>query len=71
VRVVTARSAGGRSSLLPPRPGRHRPEVAVEELPAVRTLGARMQVGDERFDSDEICRLYESSGYPLQRDVSR
>jgi len=44
---------------------------AVEEMPAVRTLGAWMQVGDERFNSDEISRLYESSGYPLQRDVSR
>ena len=45
---------------------------AVEEFPAVRTLGrAWMQVGDERFDSDEICRLYESSEYPLLRDVSR
>ena len=44
---------------------------AVEEFPAVRTLGACwMQVGDERLDSDEICRLYESSNYPLQRDVS-
>jgi Arc/MetJ-type ribon-helix-helix transcriptional regulator len=44
---------------------------AVEELPAVRTLGAWMQIGDDRFDSDEICQLYESSGYPLQRNVSR
>lgn len=44
---------------------------AVEEMPAVRTLGAWMQVGDERFNSDEISKLYESSGYPLQRDVSR
>jgi hypothetical protein len=44
---------------------------AVEEFPAIRTLGASMQVGDERFGSDEICRLYESSDYPLQRDVSR
>jgi hypothetical protein len=30
-----------------------------------------MQVGDERFSSDEIGRLYESSDYPLQRDESR
>ena len=44
---------------------------AVEEFPAIRTLGAWMQVGDERFDSDEICRLYESSDYPLQRSVCR
>jgi len=27
---------------------------AVEDFPAIRTLGAWMQVGDERFDSDDI-----------------
>jgi hypothetical protein len=43
---------------------------AVEEFPTIRTIGAWMQVGDERFSSDEICRLYESSDYPLQRDVA-
>ena len=42
----------------------------VEDLPAVRTLGAWMQVGDERFNSDEICRLYERADYPLQRRES-
>jgi hypothetical protein len=42
---------------------------AVEEFPAVRTLGAWLQVGDNRFDSDEICRLYESYDYPLRRNV--
>ena len=41
--------------------------VAVEELAAVRALGAWMQVGDERFDSDDIQRLYDSDDYPLQR----
>ena len=40
---------------------------AVEDFPAIRTLGAWMQVGDERFDSDEIHRLYDSADYPLQR----
>jgi hypothetical protein len=40
---------------------------AVEELPAIRTLGAWMQVGDERFNSDEIQRFYESSDYPLRK----
>jgi hypothetical protein len=45
---------------------------AVEEFPAIRTFGACwMQVGDERFYSDEICRLYENSGYPLRRNMSR
>ena len=43
---------------------------AVEELPAVRALGAWMQVGDQRFDGDDIQRLYESNGYPLQRHPS-
>jgi len=37
---------------------------AVEELPAVRALGAWMQVGDQRFDGDDIQRLYESNDYP-------
>jgi hypothetical protein len=40
---------------------------AVEDFPAIRTLDAWMQVGDERFDSNEIRRLYDSDGYPLQR----
>jgi|SRR5579862_304359 hypothetical protein len=40
---------------------------AVEDFPAMRTLGAWMQVGDERFDGEHIHRLYESDDYPLQR----
>jgi hypothetical protein len=40
---------------------------AVEDFPTVRTLGAWLQVGDERFDGEGIQRLYESSDYPLQR----
>ena len=40
---------------------------AVEEFPAVHTLGVWLQVGDERFDSDDIQRLYENDEYPLHR----
>ena len=40
---------------------------AVEDLPAVRTLSAWLQVGDERYDSTEIQRLYERADYPLSR----
>ena len=40
---------------------------AIEELPAIRAPGAWMQVGDQRFDGDDIQRLYESDDYPLQR----
>jgi hypothetical protein len=40
---------------------------AVEELTGVRTLGAWMQVGEERFNSEDIQRLYESTSYPRRR----
>ena len=40
---------------------------AVEELPSLRSLGAWMQVGDERFNGDEIQRLDEASDYPLRK----
>jgi hypothetical protein len=43
---------------------------AIEEHPAIRTLGAWMQVGDARFDSDGIQQLYESTDYPLRRSKS-
>jgi hypothetical protein len=43
---------------------------AVEDFPAVRTLGAWMQVGDERFDGDAIQRLYDSEEYPLKRHAA-
>jgi hypothetical protein len=39
---------------------------AVEDFAAVGTLGAWMQVGDERFDSEDIQRLYERHDYPLR-----
>ena len=39
---------------------------AVEDFPAIRTLDAWMQVGDERFDSREIHRLCASDD-SLQR----
>jgi hypothetical protein len=40
---------------------------AVEDFPAMRVFGAWMQVGDDRFDGDDIHRLYDSSAYPLSR----
>ena len=30
-----------------------------------------MQVGDTRYNSDDIRRLYESSDYPLRRRIRR
>jgi hypothetical protein len=43
---------------------------AVETLPALRALGAWMHVGDERFNGNEIRRLYDDSDYPLNRSVN-
>ena len=40
---------------------------AVEEFPSIRTLGAWMQVGEERFNGDDIRRLHESASYPRRR----
>jgi hypothetical protein len=40
---------------------------AVEVLPASSFLGAFLEVNDERFNSNEIRRLYESVEYPLPR----
>jgi hypothetical protein len=43
---------------------------AVEESPAIGTLGAWMQVGDERFDSDELGQssLRHACGFKLAND---
>jgi len=38
---------------------------AVEELREHRSLSAWMQVGEERFNKDEIHRLHDDADYPL------
>ena len=40
---------------------------AVENLRTLRSLGAWMEVGDERFNGDAIQRLYDDRDYPLSR----
>jgi hypothetical protein len=40
---------------------------AIEELAAPLLLGAYLQVEDDRFDSEQIRILYESTAYPLTR----
>src|SRR5262245_29863099 len=40
---------------------------AIEELAPEALAGAALEVGDQRFDSHGIRRLYESSDYPLAR----
>jgi hypothetical protein len=36
----------------------------------VHALGAWLQVGDERFDGDDIQRLYEGDDFPLRRRLA-
>jgi hypothetical protein len=40
---------------------------AVETLRTPKSFGAWLQVGDERFNSTEIQRLYEGADYPLRK----
>ena len=40
---------------------------AVQELRTRRSLTAWMQVGDERFNEDEINRLYDEGDFPLRK----
>ena len=38
----------------------------VEDLRTPRAFGAWLEVGDERFNSNDIQRLYEANDYPLR-----
>jgi hypothetical protein len=40
---------------------------AIEELPRQLLLGACLEVEEERFDRDEMRRLYDSAEFPLAR----
>ena len=40
---------------------------AVEDLRMPKAFGAWLEVGDERFSSSEIQRLYEAADYPLRK----
>lgn len=42
-------------------------QFAIEELSPQLFVGASLEVGEERFDSKGIRRLYERAEYPLPR----
>ena len=44
---------------------------AIEELPPECLLGAFLEVDEQRYGSEDIRRLYESTKYPLVRRSTR
>src|ERR1700745_2223696 len=42
---------------------------AIEELPPQLFLGAYLEVEEERFNSNEMRRLYDSAEFPLARRI--
>lgn len=41
---------------------------AVEELPQIMQRGTVMEIGEDRFEFDDIRALYDSDAFPLARD---
>ena len=59
----------GRSHATAPR-SRHSEQPqdrSIEDLPAQSRAGASLEVGEDRFNAEGIRRLYEHTGYPLDR----
>jgi hypothetical protein len=44
---------------------------AIEDLPPECLVGAFLEVEEQRYGSDDIRRLYDSTEYPLARHVAR
>jgi hypothetical protein len=42
-------------------------QFAVEKLPAPALNGAILEVNEMRFEPEQICALYDSPRFPLQR----
>lgn len=68
---IAKRKGGARSRLISRRFATAAEAIrfAIEDFPAIRTLGAWMQVGDERFNGDDIDRLYQRHDFPLRRPI--
>jgi hypothetical protein len=45
----------------------HAIRFAIEDLPSEHLIGAFLEVGEERYNSDGIRQLYDSADYPLAR----
>ena len=42
---------------------------AIETLPADMLIGTALETGDDRIESADIRRLYDSPSYPLEKNV--
>jgi len=51
------------------RGGRH--PLAIEEIPSSLLAAAALEVGDHRYDAQQIRKLYDASAYPLKRHSRR
>jgi hypothetical protein len=49
----------------------HAIRFAMEDVPPECLVGAFLEVDEQRYGSDEIRRLYESTKYPLTRHPAR
>ena len=68
---MAKRKGGARSRLISRRFATAAEAIrfAVEDFPTIRALGAWMQVGNERFNGEDIHRLYQSQDFPLRRPI--
>jgi hypothetical protein len=69
---MAKRKGGARSRLISRRFATAAEAIrfAVEDFPALRTLGAWMQVGDQRFNGEDIHRLYQNHDFPLRSPIN-
>jgi hypothetical protein len=69
---MAKRKGGARSRLISRRFATAAEAIrfAVEDFPALRTLGAWMQVGDQRFNGEDIRRLYQRHDFPLRSPIN-
>jgi hypothetical protein len=42
-------------------------QFVIEKLPAEMLIGTVIEIGDDRYESKDIRRLYDSADYPLER----
>jgi hypothetical protein len=49
----------------------HAIRFAIEDLPPELLIGAFLEVDEQRYNSDDIRRLYERADYPLARRTAQ